>query len=548
MSKSRPLMMIFCAAMIVPIFLLLVGLLWWSESSTVAVKKSLEEGESKVTTVQSGAVEKANEGKLVHVSGLATSKETLADPRFETISVTNSLKLERRVEMYQWKETEHTETQSGYQGGSSHRYTKYSYDKKWSSKLIDSSQFHESGHDNPRSMPVKGWKEYARNPKLDAFKITKSLINKMGNGQEITPKTTAGLEGSRIVGNELYHGSNPSYKGGLFNSANIGDIRISFHAHRPGEITVIAKQSGDTLSAYTTSNGETLELVANGRVRAEKMFGHARTLKSIMTWFVRFIIWVFLFVIICITFRLSSELINNIPLLGDLAKWGTILFSLVMAFSISSIVISLTWISYRPLTSTPLLLCAIAFVVLPRLINKKTPSERSPVATTSVIPPVTPPATAQNLPPVLPVTSNETTDDPLPPVLSASSTETPTYPSSGELSDLSPELLSVLELCILYLAALDGEFSPIEQTWVNTKFGAGAAERFTARMPTVDQGNSLEVIGEKLLRLNTVDQSYIKTQASALFQNLMESDGLEGIEQEKLIGLMRYIRESLEKA
>jgi len=160
--------------------------------------------------------------------------------------------------------------------------------------------------------------------------------------------------------------------------------------------------------------------------------------------------------------------------------------------------------------------------------------------------PVIPPATAQNLPPVLPVTSNETTDDPLPSVLSASSTET--YPSSGELSHLSPELLGVLELCILYLAALDGEFSPIEQTWVNTKFGAGAAERFTARMPTVDQGNSLEVIGEKLLRLNTVDQSYIKTQASALFQNLMESDGLEGIEQEKLIGLMRYIRESLEKA
>ncbi|MDG2214709.1 MAG: hypothetical protein P8M70_12835, partial [Verrucomicrobiota bacterium] len=66
MSKSRPLMMIFFAVAMVPMFLLLVGLLWWSESSTIAVKKSFEEGESKVTTVQSGAVEKANEGKLVH--------------------------------------------------------------------------------------------------------------------------------------------------------------------------------------------------------------------------------------------------------------------------------------------------------------------------------------------------------------------------------------------------------------------------------------------------------------------------------------------------
>ncbi|MDG2212617.1 MAG: TMEM43 family protein, partial [Verrucomicrobiota bacterium] len=468
--------------------------------------------------VQSGAVEKANEGKLVHVSGMATSQETLADPRFETISVTNSLKLERRVEMYQWKETRND---SGTE-----------YDEVWSQKVIDSSKFRKAGHDNPGSMPVKGWKKYARNPKLDDFKITKSLINKMGNGQEITPKTTVGLEGSRIVGNELYHGSNPSYKGGVFNSADIGDIRISFHVHRPGEITVIAKQSGDTLNAYTTSNGETLELVANGRVRAEKMFGHARTLKSIMTWFVRFIIWVFLFVIICITFRLSSELINTIPLLGDLAKWGTILFSLVMAFSISALVISLTWISYRPLTSTPLLLCAIAFVILPRFINKKNHHTRSPEVTTSRLPPVIQNAATPTLPPVLPVTSNETTES----------------TTAGELSHLSPQLLGVLEECTIYLAALDNKFTPIEQTWVNTKFGAGAVDRFTAQITAADKENPLKVIGEKLCQLNPEDQSYIKTQASALFQNLMESDGLEGIEQEKLIGLMRFIRESLEKA
>ena len=56
------------------------------------------------------------------------------------------------------------------------------------------------------------------------------------------------------------------------------------------------------------------------------------------------------------------------------------------------------------------------------------------------------------------------------------------------------------------------------------------------------------MIDEKLRQLNPDDQSYMKTRAIALFQNLMESDGLEDLEQDRLISLMRYIRESLEKA
>ena len=119
---------------------------------------------------------------------------------------------------------------------------------------------------------------------------------------------------------------------------------------------------------------------------------------------------------------------------------------------------------------------------------------------------------------------------------------------TGELDHLSPELVSVLELCTLYLVALDEEFSPIEQTWVDEKSGPGSADRFIKLMPTMDWENCFNHIYNQLLGLNPTDQSYMKTQASVLFQELMESDGLGGIEQERLIGLMRYIRESLEQA
>jgi len=523
-----------------PMFLIFAGLLWWSESRTVAIKQSLEEGESKFTTVNSAAIEDANNGKLVHVSGLAASEETLTDPRFKTISATNSLKLKRRVEMYQWKETKHESSRTD----STTRSVSYEYDEVWSQKVIDSSGFHESGHDNPGSMPVKGRTLYAFDPKLGAFEITRGLINKIGNEQLITPNSTEGLKGSRIVGNQLYYGSNPSYGNGPFNSANIGDIRISFYAQMPEEITVIAGQSGNSLTPYTSSNGETIEMVSRGNVSAESMFGSEHTLQFIKVWFVRLFIWLFLFGFLCLTFSRLSDFLVFIPLLRDLAKWGTVLSSLVMAFSISALVVSLTWISYRPATSAPLLLFAIALVVLPRFTNKKSLSKNSD----SSAPPVIGPASDPNLPPVLLVTTNETIDDPLPPVLPVTSNETTESTTAGELSHLSPQLLELLEECTIYLASLDNKFTPIEQNWVNSKFGAGAADRFTSRITVVDEESSLKIIREKLCKLNPDDQSYMKTQAIALFQDLIQSDGLEDLEQDRLISLVRYIRESLDRS
>ena len=393
LDQFRPIMKKISLVLLLPIFLSLLGFLWLVEGMNVSGQQSLEEGEGSFVSMPAEEVDKANEGKLLHVTGMAKSNETLVDPRFKAVSASNSLRLERRVQMYQWSETKRKKrVPDGSDANGLTIYKTvvyYTHKEIWSSKLIDSSTFHRSGRglENPKSMPVEGLVIYADAPKLGAYGVTESLIDKMGNEQTIVPKDTVGLEGARILDPNgvgfsvaqlmdsrlepgLYHGSSPFYGIKASAPAEIGDLRISFHAQMPHEATIIAQQTGDTLTAFTTSNGETLEMVENGRVKAEKMFGNARFFKSSRTWFLRCLIGFFLFIIVFIKFWLFSEFIEVIPLLGDLKRCGAVLFSLVVTFGATSAVAGVTWFSYRPFSVLPFLLCTITMVVLPRFINK----------------------------------------------------------------------------------------------------------------------------------------------------------------------------------
>ena len=393
LDQIRPMMKKISLVLLLPVFLSLLVILCLVEGMDVSRQQSLEEGEDSFVSMPAEEVDQANEGRLLHVSGIAKSNERLVDPRFKTVSASNSLRLERRVQMYQWSEKMRKKSVrdgSNADGSTSYKTVVYYTHKEiWSSKLIDSSTFHRSGRglENPKSMPVEGLVIYADAPKLGAYGVTESLIDKMGNEQTIVPKDTVGLEGARILDTNgegfelarlmdsrlepgLYHGSSPFYGIKASAPAEIGDLRISFHAQMPHEATIIAQQTGDTLTAFTTSNGSTIEMVENGRVQAEKMFGNARVFQSSMTWFFRCLIGLFLFIIVLIKFWLFPEFIEVIPLLCDLKRCGAVLFSLVVTFGVTSAVAGAMWFSYRPFSVLPFLLCTVAMVVLPRFINK----------------------------------------------------------------------------------------------------------------------------------------------------------------------------------
>ncbi len=129
-------------------------LLTWNEGRAIKREKTLKIGSSLVVAVSPDEVLAANQGKLVHFSGTAVADGPVSDPLFGI--VVDALKLRRDVEMYQWDQSEKTTTKEKV-GGGEETTTTYSYAKKWSSSLIDSSLFKvPGGHENPKEMAVQG--------------------------------------------------------------------------------------------------------------------------------------------------------------------------------------------------------------------------------------------------------------------------------------------------------------------------------------------------------------------------------------------------------
>jgi len=158
-----------------------IGVLFWNEGRTIKQAKALDEGAQNVLSVDVDALDSNNEGKLIHVCGEAVTNDVLNEDFFG-VSL-NALKLSRVVEAYQWEEESETKTERT-SGGGEKKTTTYSYRKVWSSELIDSSRFKESGHDNPTGLPVESAEYYAPNVSLGAFKLPERIVARLATDAE----------------------------------------------------------------------------------------------------------------------------------------------------------------------------------------------------------------------------------------------------------------------------------------------------------------------------------------------------------------------------
>lgn len=332
-------------------------LLFWNEGRAVHTARGLAEGKAGFVQVEPGSVNPANDGKLVHLTGEATPQETLKDPLFGLSA--KAVRLRRLVQMYQWKQTAETSTRKKL-GGGTESVTTYKYDQNWSNKPIDSSKFKQpSGHQNPSNLPFESWTGQAPSVTLGSFKLSTSLVGQI-DGHEALSVDKAVLdalpEGIRanlkVDGTRLYRGKDPT-------RPEVGDMTVAFEQVKPQQVSLLARQAGDSLGAYTTRTGTTTERLQTGNVSADAMFGAAETQNRGLTWLLRLAGFVLMFIGIGMFLSPLSVLADLVPFIGNIVGFGTGFVAFGTATVLSLVTIALGWILHRPIVGISILFVAV---------------------------------------------------------------------------------------------------------------------------------------------------------------------------------------------
>ncbi|WP_269524222.1 TMEM43 family protein [Coraliomargarita parva] len=339
--------------------LVAVALLTWNEGRAVKRYKTLKEGAGAVVAVSPESVLPGNEGKLVHLSGHALAGSTASDPLFKV--EVPALALNREVEMYQWKEKTSKETKKKL-GGGTETVTTYDYTKSWSAQHIDSSRFkHPQEHANPSEIRFRNESFVAIPVQLGAFTLTTSQIRMIGTSETYTfpsdysPPSNLGEHTQSPT--TLYFGKNPD-------SPEIGDIRISFKVAPEQDISIVAAQTGNSFQAYQTKAGGTIHLLETGLVSAPAMIQIAQDSNKFLTWVLRGVGLVILFIGFNMILAPISVMADVVPFIGNLVEAGTGLIALLLAGLVGLVTIAVAWIVFRPILAISLLVVGIACAYL----------------------------------------------------------------------------------------------------------------------------------------------------------------------------------------
>jgi hypothetical protein len=343
------------------LFIIAFPILIWNEGRSIQIDRSLQEGASIVESTGADSIDPVQDGKLIHFVGEARTPTILSDNNFAISE--SALKLRRIVELYQWSEEKNTEKVEKI-GGSTETTTTYSYKQIWSDRLIDAQNFEEQANRvNPQAKPLENEEQVASPVSVGAYTLPNHLVESLSEYERLNLTSElleslpyAQQEQWQIFNNYIYQSEDPS-------SPKVGDVRVWYQVLRPSTVSVIAQQKGESLQPYKTKNDRSIEMIRLGEVSAEEMFEGAVESNRLMTWMVRVLGFLFMFIGLNALVAPLTVLVSVIPLFAKILRFGTRLLTATIALVLSLITIGIAWLLYRPLIGLAVLLAAVAVIV-----------------------------------------------------------------------------------------------------------------------------------------------------------------------------------------
>ena len=345
-------------------------LLFWNEGRAVKTSQMLKEGAASVVSVDSASIVPANDGKLVYFNGQTIGK-ALADPLFQ-VNIDPAIHLRRVVKMYQWKEKRETNAHTDAVGGGQTSKTTFTYSKVWSDALIDSSSFqYADSHHNPSAKRIDTTKWTAEPVIVGAFTLPGQLVDRIDNYQPVVTsednrqKLPDELKSDSVLTDGFYYISGQNGRMVDPQQPQIGDLQVAIESVAPGPVSVIAKQTGNTVAPYPTRSGKDLQLLYTGVHPAAEMFATEQQHNKNLSWILRGVGFACMWFGLMALARPLSVVASVVGLVGDVVGAGVAFFSFLLAVMLSSVVIAVAWVFYRPVLGISLFaLAGVAGVLL----------------------------------------------------------------------------------------------------------------------------------------------------------------------------------------
>ena len=341
---------------------LVIGSCWlivWNEGRALRIARAFDEAALKAQPISGDTRDPTLDGKLVLVSGQATSAAGLSDPR--TGLRAPALKLVRAVEMYQWRETE--------KGKSDDRRKVYS--REWTANALDSQHFeNRSGHENP-PFPISSETFAAPDARIGAVPVGSAAAATLdGERERPVDEAEARKAGEalglpiRVAGGGLYAGRDPD-------SPHVGDLRIHYRVVSAGPATFLGIQGADGLSPYQATNGFDVLIgrtglhdapgLAAAGIRADSGTSWGYRALAMFGMFFGFMLLVSLFAGVA-GMRIGSGLGAAIVASG---------FALVATLIVGPTTILATWLAHRPLAAAGVVAAGATVVALLVVLRRR---------------------------------------------------------------------------------------------------------------------------------------------------------------------------------